>query len=126
MVSGKTTADEDSRSAFKALVVVLVLNGKIDDALGLLAKHYNVDPPKIKVGLPKGRRKNVLGCYTANNRTISVLNSDALREPSIILHEFYHHLRRAADLKQRGTEDNADRFAREFIKATETFLRTNR
>jgi len=106
-----------TKPRFKVLIVSLVLNGKVEKALELLAEHYSVDVPKIKVGLPKGSKKKVLGCYNARKRTIFVLNSDTLREPFIILHEFYHHLRTALDTKHRGTEKYADEFARDFIKA---------
>jgi len=102
---------------FKALIVWLILNGKTDEALELLAKHYNVNVPKIRVGLPKGHRKNTFGCYTAKNGTISVLNSDMLKEPLVILHEFYHHLRTTVDRKHKGTEKHAREFAKEFIQA---------
>lgn len=103
---------------FKACIVGLILDGKVEEALELLAKHYRVDVPKIRVGLPKGHRKNTLGCYTVKNETISVLHSDTLKEPFIVLHEFYHHLRTAAvDKRHRGTERNASGFAREFIEA---------
>jgi hypothetical protein len=102
---------------FKAFIVWLILNGNVEKALGQLAKHYSVNAPKIRVGLPKGRRKNVFGCYTARNETISVLNSDMLKEPFTILHEFYHHLRTSVDKKHRGTEKNAGEFAKEFIEA---------
>lgn len=93
------------------------MNGKAEKALELLAKHYGINAPKLKVGLPKGRKKKTLGCYNAKRRTIFVLNSDTLREPFIILHEFYHHLRTAVDAKHKGTERYADEFAREFIQA---------
>jgi predicted aspartyl protease len=102
---------------FKALIVYLILNGETEKALEMLAKHYSVDVPKIKVGLPKKHKKKTLGCYNAKNKTISVLNSDALKEPFIITHEFYHHLRTAVDKKHKGTEKKANEFAREFIDA---------
>ena len=101
---------------FEALVVQLILNGKVEKALELLAKHYSVGLPRIKVGLPKGHRTNTYGCYTAKNQTIYVLNSDALRDPFIILHEFYHHLRTRLDKGHKGTEKLASRFAKEFIE----------
>jgi hypothetical protein len=101
------------------------LNGKVEEALELLAKHYRIDVPRVRVGLPKGRRKNTFGCYTAKNETISVLNSDTLKEPFIILHEFYHHLRTAVDKKHRGTEKNASVFAKEFIKAYKSMGNAN-
>ncbi len=98
------------------LVVWLILNGKVEKALELLAEHYSVDVPKIEVGLPKGRKKKALGCYNAKKGTISVSNSDTLKEPFIILHEFYHHLRTALDTKHKGTEKYADKFAKDFIQ----------
>jgi len=102
---------------FKASIVWLILNGKTEKALELLAEHYSVEVPKLKVGLPKGRKKKTLGCYNAKNETIFVFNSDTLKEPFIILHEFYHHLRTALDRKHKGTERYADEFSKEFIQA---------
>ena len=102
---------------FKASIVWLILNGKAEKALELLGKHYGVEVPKLKVGLPKGRKKKSLGCYNAKNETIFVLNSDTLKEPFIILHEFYHHLRTGLDRKHKGTEKYADEFSKEFIRA---------
>lgn len=97
----------------------LILNGKAEKALELLGKNYKTSKPNLKVGLPKGRKKTVSGCYTPRNSTISVLNSDAIVNPFIILHEFYHHLRTSVDKKHKGAEKNADKFAMEFIKAYE-------
>lgn len=103
---------------FKPRVVWLILNGKPEEALELLAERYRVSTPKLKVGLPKGRKATAFGVYTAKNETISVLNSDVLMNPFVVLHEFYHHLRsRGVDKQHRGTEKNADKFAAEFIKA---------
>ena len=103
---------------FKPIIVGLILNGKAEEALGLLAKKYKVNYPKLKVGLPKGHKVTAFGCYTSKNETISVLNSDVVLNPFVILHEFYHHLRsKAVDKMHRGTEKNADRFAVEFIDA---------
>ena len=101
----------------KAMIVWLILNGNPEKAIEMLAEHYGVNVPKIKVGLPKGRKKQVFGCYKAKDKTVFVSNSDALKEPFIILHEFYHHLRTTADAKHRGTEKNANEFANEFIQA---------
>ena len=106
-----------TKPRFEVLIVSLILNGKVEKALEMLAEHYSVSVPKIKVGLPKGRRKKALGCYNARKGTIFVLNSDTLREPFIILHEFYHHLRTALDTKHKGTEKYADEFAKDFIQA---------
>lgn len=103
---------------FKPLVVWLILDGRPEEALALLAKNYKVNVPKLKVGLPKGHKMKAFGCYTSKNETISVLNSDVIANPIVILHEFYHHLRsKAVDKIHRGTEKNADKFAMEFIEA---------
>jgi hypothetical protein len=102
---------------FEASIVWLILNGETEKALETLAKHYGVEVPKLKVGLPKGRKIKTLGCYAAKNKTISVLNSDVLKQPFVILHEFYHHLRTNADAKHLGTEKYADEFAKKFIQA---------
>jgi hypothetical protein len=103
---------------FKPAVVWLILNGKTEEALTLLSKKYNVKTPNLKVGLPKGHKIIAYGCYTSKTETISVLNSDMLINPFVILHEFYHHIRsKAVDKMHRGTEKNADKFALEFIEA---------
>lgn len=102
---------------FKPLVVWLILNGKAEEALALLAKNYRVNTPKLKIGLPKGRKANVSGCYTPKDETISLLNSDVMGNPFVILHEFYHHLRTSVDKKHKGTEKNANKFAMGFIEA---------
>jgi hypothetical protein len=116
--------EKASQPRFRASVVQLILNGKVEEALGLLAEQYTVDLPRIRVGLPSRHRKNTLGCYTTKNQTISVLNSDTLREPSVVLHEFYHHLRTSIDKKHRGTEKYAGEFAEEFIEAYISSMRT--
>ena len=102
---------------FKPLIVWLILNGQAEKALNLLAENYKVATPKLKVGLPKGHKVKAFGCYTPKDATISVLNSDVIGNPFVILHEFYHHLRTSIDKKHKGTEKNADKFARDFIEA---------
>jgi len=102
---------------FKAKVVWLISNGQAEEALEQLAAHYKVKVPKLIVGLPKRHKKNVLGCYNAKSNTIAVLNSDVLKEPFTILHEFYHCIRTDLDVKHKGTEKYANEFAIEFIQA---------
>jgi len=100
----------------KPFIVWLVLNQRTEEALTLLAQQYKVNVPHLKVGLPKGHKKNILGCYQSRNETISVFNSDVLGNPFVILHEFYHHLRsKSIEKKHKGTERNADKFAAEFL-----------
>ncbi len=109
---------------FKPLVVWLILNGKTEEALTLLAKNYKVNVPELKVGLPKAHKIKAFGCYTAKNQTISVLNSDILVNPFVIVHEFYHHLRsKGVDRMHRGTEGNADKFALDFLREFEAAVR---
>jgi len=106
------------RDNFKPLIVWLILNGQAEKALDLLAENYKVNTPKLKVGLPKGHRTNVSGCYTSKNETISLLSSDVMMNPFVVLHEFYHHLRtHSVDKQHKGTEKNANKFAMEFIEA---------
>ncbi|MEM3000404.1 MAG: hypothetical protein QXX34_07775 [Candidatus Bathyarchaeia archaeon] len=115
------------RVDFKPLVVWLIQNGKAEEALALLAENYGVSTPKLKVGLPKGHRRNALGCYTAKNETIALLVSDVMKNPFVILHEFYHHLRtQPVDKQHRGTEKHADKFAAEFLLAYENARRMKR
>ena len=101
----------------KAQIVWLILSGETEKALELLAKDYSVSVPNLEVGLPKKHKKRAAGCYTARSKTISVLNSDMFKNPFIILHEFYHHLRTSVDEKQKGTEKYADEFAKDYINA---------
>jgi hypothetical protein len=97
---------------FRSVAVLLIINGRTEEALVLLSEHYKVNTPKLKVGLPKGHKAVAYGCYTSKTETISVLNSDFLSNPFVILHEFYHHLRcRNVDKIHRGTEKNANNFA---------------
>lgn len=113
------------QAEFKPLIVWLILNGKTEEALALLAKNYGVNNPKLKIGLPKGHKKNVFGCYTSKDGTISVLNSDAIGNPFVILHEFYHHMRtHSVDKQHKGTEKNANKFATEFLREYEAAKRT--
>ena len=100
-----------------AVVVWLILNGRTDEALTRLAKGFGTMAPRVKVGLPKGRKKQVLGCYEAKSRTIRLLDSGRLSDPFVVLHEFYHHLRTDVSERHRGNEKYANQFAKEFIDA---------
>lgn len=101
---------------FKVLIVLLILNGKTEDALEKLATEYGVTVPSLRVGLPKGHKATAYGCYSAQTQTISLLNSDIVTNPFVVLHEFYHHIRsKGVDRMHRGTEGNADKFALDYI-----------
>ena len=86
-----------------------------EGALALLSHHYNVEAPELKVGMPKGKSKD-MGCYVGKAKTIHVANGEFLFDPHLILHEFYHHLRTHGG-KHLGTEKHADKFAIDFIRA---------
>ena len=103
---------------FARLVVQLISDGKVEESLELLARHYGVRVPRIRVGLPKSRRSKAQGCYSATDQTIYVLDSDRLKDPFVVLHEFYHHLRTGVDKRHRGTEKFASTFAEKFIDAS--------
>ena len=103
----------DDDTLFKAKIVHLILSKETEQALEQLSKHYKVSTPKLKMGMPK-RDAKYPACYVAKTATIHFANSDNLYNPFIILHEFYHHLR-TTGMTHRGTEKNADNFAKEYI-----------
>lgn len=112
------TSISSDDTQFKIKIVRLILNKKTEQALSMLSQHYHVSMPKLKVGMPKGSVKHQ-GCYVTRSKTIHVANSSNFYNPYIILHEFYHHLRTSGG-KHKGTEKNADKFAKNYIN---TFYR---
>jgi Zn-dependent peptidase ImmA (M78 family) len=109
------TAIEISERAFRAKIVLLIINGKADAALRALSTHYEIEKPDLRVGTVKAHRR-VLGCYVHKEKRIYISKSDLLTNPFVILHEFYHHLR-ASHMQKRGqVEKRADSFALAFIR----------
>lgn len=108
----------DEEYSFKVEVVRLILATKTEEAVKTLSEHYDVDTPRLKVGLPKKHSKTV-GCYVSKTKTIHVSSGEKLADPFVILHEFYHHLR-TQDEKHKGTEKYANKFAKDFIEAFQT------
>jgi len=100
---------------FKAKVVSLILSKDTEKALELLSQHYKVAKPNLKVGMPK-RHSKKLACYVAKKQTIHVSGREALHNPCVILHEFYHHLRNFTNA-QRGIEKYAEKFAKNYLQA---------
>lgn len=100
---------------FRAKIVHLILSKKTEEALECLSQYYHLATPKLKVGMPKGHGKNA-GCYIASKKAIHISNRNNLYNPYLILHEFYHHLR-THNLKHRGTEKYADKFAKDYVEA---------
>ena len=100
----------------KAKIVSMILNGRTEDALQNLSKFYNTTPPEIVVGTVKGKRKTVYAVYVQRESKIYAINSDVFYNPFIILHEFYHHIRTKGGI-HRGSEKNANMYAKSFIDA---------
>ena len=100
---------------FRTQIVGLIVGGRPELALRLLAKHYEVREPALRVGTVKGHRK-VLGCYVEREGRIYLSNSSFMTDPFVVLHEFYHHLRASRVGKSRQVEPRADLFAAEFIR----------
>ena len=109
----------DNELLFKTGIVRLILLKETDDAIKALSRHYGIDVPRLKVGMPKKSGRNV-GCYVSKTKTIHLADREKLEDPFVILHEFYHHLRTHGK-EHLGTEKHADRFAEEFIEAYRTF-----
>ncbi len=100
----------------KAKIVSMILNKKTEEALQNLSKFYGMTPPEIVVGTVKGKRKTVYAIYVQKESKIYAINSDVFYNPFIVLHEFYHHMRTRGGI-HRGSEKNANMYARNFINA---------
>jgi hypothetical protein len=95
-------------------VVGKILDGDLEYALELLSRLYDVQPPRFRVGTVKGHRGSA-ACYMSSEKTILFSNSEALRDPRIVLHEFYHHLTHQKTFRGGGTDKDAERFVRQFL-----------
>jgi len=100
----------------RASIVQKILDDELSSALDRLSFGYGVSPPLFRVGTVKGHR-NAAACYVEKQKTIVFANSEVLRNPAVVLHEFYHHLVSQTTLKGAGTDKNADRFAKQFLSA---------
>ena len=100
----------------KTRTVYMILNKKTEEALQHLSKFYNITPPEIVVGTVKGKRKTVYAVYVQKESKIYVINSEVFYNPFIVLHEFYHHIRTKGGI-HRGSEKNANLYAKSFIDA---------
>jgi len=100
---------------FRVKVVRLILDGRAEEAIGLLSKYYHVREPTLRVGTVKRHRK-VLACYVEKEKRIYFSNSSFLTNPFVLLHEFYHHLRASGVGRSRQVEKRADQFAVAFIR----------
>jgi len=100
----------------KARIVHMILSKKTEEALEYLSKVYSVATPEIVVGTVKGKRKTVYAVYVQKESKIYAINSDTFYNPFVVLHEFYHHIRTKGG-EHRGSEKNANTYARSFIDA---------
>ncbi len=98
---------------FKTSIVLLIIEGDVEEALRNLSERFKVNPPKIIVGTVKGHRK-ACAVYRQSDKTIYASSREALYNPMIILHEYYHYLQSELYGK-RGNEKYADKFAKDFI-----------
>jgi hypothetical protein len=106
---------QPSLQAFHAKIVQLIVDGRVELALGLLSEHYGIAEPTVRVGTVK-RHRRVLACYVQKERRIYFSNSEFLKNPFVVLHEFYHHLRSLGSGPSRQVEKRADLFAASFIR----------
>ncbi len=100
----------------KAKIVQMILDGKTEAALTKLSEFYLVDIPKITVGTVKKKRRTVYAVYVPAERKIYALNSDVFRNPFVIIHEYYHHIRSKLGV-HKGSEKHANLYAQEFINS---------
>jgi hypothetical protein len=109
----KPYPEEDS--AFRVGIVRMILEGHPEEALSSLSAHYEIEGPELRVGTVKRHRK-VLAVYVHKEKRIYVSKSDLLRNPFVILHEFYHHLRASNTPRNEQVEKRADSFALAYIQ----------
>ncbi len=104
----------DKEKTVLARAVELIISGRAEEALEILSRYYNIPKPELKVGLPK-RCLNAYGCYNPRRRTIYVRSSEEYKNPFVILHEYYHHLRGWPGV-HRGSERHANEYALNAIR----------
>lgn len=105
----------------QAYVVALILDSKTEEAIKVLSRWYKVEEPKLGVGVVEGRTKGVAAVYSRHRKEILAARREYLYDPFVMVHEFYHHLRTVGG-KHRGTERQADEFARGFIREYQRVL----
>jgi hypothetical protein len=93
----------------------MILEGHPEKALHFLSVHYEVQEPDLRVGTVKRHRK-VLAVYVHKEKRIYISKSDLLRNPFVILHEFYHHLRASQTPMNEQVEKSADSFALTYVR----------
>jgi len=112
----------EAEGAFRVRIVKMILDGCPEEALHMLSSHYDVEEPGLRVGTVKRHRK-VLAVYVHKEKRIYVSTSNLLRNPFIILHEFYHHLRASQIPKNAQVERRADSFALAYLRDFQQYSR---
>jgi len=105
----------ETGSAFRVGIVRMILDGRPEEALCSLSSHYEVEEPDLRVGTVKRHRK-VLAVYVHKEKRIYVSKSDLLRNPFVILHEFYHHLVYNNVIASKREEREANDYAKTILK----------
>ncbi len=98
----------------KEYIKNLIIQGKTEEAIAILSEYYGIDPPKINVGMPKGKHF-ALALYDPSKNTIFFKKGEYIYNPFIVLHEFYHAIRFFMG-KHRGNERKANEFAMRFLE----------
>ncbi|MFL6435531.1 MAG: hypothetical protein ACJ71O_17580 [Nitrososphaeraceae archaeon] len=106
----------------RAKIVYMILSKQTEEALQHLSTFYNMAPPQIVVGTVKGKRKTVHAVYVQKESKIYATNSEIFYNPFVVLHEFYHHIRTKAGV-HKGSEKNANMYAKSFIDAYYSTMR---
>lgn len=107
----------------QVIIVKMILNQQTEDAVKILSNFYRIHPPGLFVGTIKGKRRTVLAVYVERKESIYAANSTIFYNPFVILHEFYHHLR-SRGTGHRGSEKNANIFAKNFIDSYKSHFST--
>lgn len=87
----------------------------------LVGRRFGVKPPKLSIGILKGK-KRALAVYSVSTNEISFADQDQFFDPFVVLHEMYHCIRSTTG-EHRGTEKNADRFALDYIEEYKRVVR---
>lgn len=107
----------------QTIVVKMILNRETEDAIRLLSDFYRIHPPRLFVGTIKGKRRTVHAVYVESKQSVYAANSTIFYNPFVMLHEFYHHLR-SRGTGHRGSEKNANFFAKNFIDSYKNHIAT--
>src|SRR5207245_10118054 len=98
----KSNPTLDERQFQDRIVQLISIEKRPEGALELLSKHYRVEMPALRIGLPRGE-KRPLGCYVHGEKTIYISIQEYHYDTYVLINEVYYHLRRVV-VKRDGTE----------------------